>query len=219
LSAVLTEERNAIASKHSSHLKDAFTNWRILVCALINFCAIIGSVGLGLWMPQILKGFGFDVVTVGFLAAIPYICGAIAMMLWARWSDNGSERSWFVAGGLLIGALSLVICGNATWSAPISIIALCGAVVGIMCYQSTFWPIPSSFLTGSAAAGGLAIIVSIGNLGGFAGPYIIGEIRERTGSFSWALISVAGFLTLAALIIRIVGWSLRASTSAKLAPA
>ena len=63
----------------------------------MNFCAIIGSVGLGLWMPQILKGFGFGVVTVGFLAAIPYVCGAVAMMLWARLSDAGGERSWYVA--------------------------------------------------------------------------------------------------------------------------
>jgi len=211
LTGVLAAERQAIAAKHASHLKDAFTNWRVLVCAVINFCAIIGSVGLGLWMPQILKGFGFGVVTVGFLAAIPYICGAIAMMLWARLSDKGGERSWYVASALVVGAVALVVCGYATGSALISIIALCGAVIGIMCYQSTFWPIPSSFLTGSAAAGGLAAIVSVGNLGGFAGPYVIGAIRQATGSFSWALISVAAFLTLAAILIRVVGISLQRS--------
>ena len=208
---VLASERQAIAAKHASKLKDAFTNWRVLVCAAVNFCAIIGSVGLGLWMPQILKGFGFGVVTVGFLAAIPYICGAVTMMLWARLSDRGGERSWFVASALLLGALALVVCGYATSSALISIVALCGAVVGIMCYQSTFWPIPSSFLTGSAAAGGLALIVSIGNLGGFVGPYIIGEIKQTTGSFSWALIAVAAFLTVAAILIKLVGASLRDS--------
>jgi MFS transporter, ACS family, tartrate transporter len=214
LVAVLASERQAIAAKHASSLKDAFTNWRVLVCAAVNFCAIIGSVGLGLWMPQILKGFGFGVVTVGFLAAIPYICGAVAMMLWARISDRGGERSWFVASALVVGAAALVACGYASSSATISIIALCGAVVGIMCYQSTFWPIPSSFLTGSAAAGGLALIVSIGNLGGFVGPYLIGIIRESTGSFSWALIAVAGFLLLAAILIRLVGVSLQESRSA-----
>jgi ACS family tartrate transporter-like MFS transporter len=209
LCKVLARERQAIAAKHASTLKDAFTNWRVLVCGAVNFCAIIGSVGLGLWMPQILKGFGFNVVIVGFLAAIPYICGAIAMMLWAHLSDKGGERSWFVASALILGAVALVVCGFATSSALISILALCGAVVGIMCYQSTFWPIPSSFLTGSAAAGGLALIVSIGNLGGFVGPYLIGTIREATGSFSWALISVGAFLTLAAVLIRVVGISLQ----------
>jgi MFS transporter, ACS family, tartrate transporter len=208
---VLTSERQAIAAKHASKLKDAFTNWRVLVCAAVNFCAIIGSVGLGLWMPQILKGFGFGIVTVGFLAAIPYICGAVTMMLWARLSDKGGERSWFVASALLLGAVALVACGYATSSALISIVALCGAVVGIMCYQSTFWPIPSGILTGSAAAGGLALIVSIGNLGGFVGPYLIGEIRQTTGSFSWALIAVAAFLVLAAILIRLVGVSLQDS--------
>jgi len=209
LTEVLASERQSIAAKHSSSLRDAFTNWRVLVCALVNFCAIIGSVGLGLWMPQILKGFGFSVVLVGYLAAIPYICGAIAMILWARLSDKGGERSWFVASGLIFAAGSLIVCGLATSSAVVSILALCGTVVGIMCYQSTFWPIPSSFLTGSAAAGGLAMIVSIGNLGGFAGPYLIGSVREATGSFSLALFAVAAFLTLGAILIRVVGISLQ----------
>lgn len=209
LADTLAAERQQIEAKHSSTLKDAFTNWRVLVCAVVNCCAIIGSVGLGLWMPQILRGFGFGLVTVGFLAAIPYICGAIAMMSWARLSDAGTDRSWYVASALLLGAAALVVCGYASSSALISILALCGAVVGIMCYQSTIWPIPSSFLTGSAAAGGLALIVSIGNLGGFVGPYLIGEIKQATGSFSWALISVAGFLAVGAVLIRIVGISLQ----------
>ncbi len=209
LTETLATERQQIAAKHASSLKDAFTNWRVMVCAAVNFCAIIGSVGLGLWMPQILRGFGFGVVTVGFLAAIPYVCGAVAMMLWARRSDAGGERSWFVAAGLVVGAVSLVVAGLATSSALVSIVALCGAVVGIMCYQSTFWPIPSSFLTGSAAAGGLALIVSIGNLGGFVGPFLIGAVRESTGSFAWALIAVAGFLILGAILIRVVGTSMR----------
>jgi MFS transporter, ACS family, tartrate transporter len=206
---VLASERQAIAARHASGLRDVFTNWRVLLCAAVNFCAIIGSVGLGLWMPQIIKGLGFGVVTVGFLAAIPYLFGAVTMMLWARLSDKGGERSWFVASALLVGAAALVVCTAATSSALISILALCGAVIGIMCYQSTFWPIPSSFLTGSAAAGGIAMIVSIGNLGGFVGPYLIGVIRQATDSFSWALISVAAFLTLAAILIRVVGASLR----------
>jgi MFS transporter, ACS family, tartrate transporter len=214
LAEVLAAERQAIAAKHASSLKDAFTNWRVLTCAAVNFCAIIGSVGLGLWMPQIIRGFGFGVATVGFLAAIPYICGAVAMMLWARLSDKGGERSWFVASALLVGAVALVVCGYATSSALISMLALCGAVVGIMCYQSTFWPIPSSFLTGSAAAGGIAMIVSIGNLGGFVGPYLIGVIRQTTDSFSWALISLAAFLTLAAILIRVVGVSLQRQVGA-----
>jgi len=208
LTQALAAERQTIAAKHSSSLREAFTNWRVLICAVVNFCAIVGSVGLGLWMPQIIKGLGFGVVAVGFMTAVPYICGAVTMMLWARLSDKGGERSWFVASALLVGAASLIACGYAA-SSLISIVALCGAVIGIMCYQSTFWPIPSSFLTGSAAAGGLAMIVSIGNLGGFVGPYLIGVIRQSTESFSWALLSVAAFLTLAAILIRVVGASLQ----------
>lgn len=209
LAGVLAAEQRDIAANHASSLRDAFVNWRVQVCAAINFCAIIGSVGIGLWMPQILKGFGFGVVQVGFIAAIPYVCGAAGMMLWARLSDAGTDRSWYVAAALLAGAAALVACALAASSALLSIVALCAAVTGIMCYQSTFWPIPSSLLTGSAAAGGLALIVSIGNLGGFVGPYLIGEIRQATGSFSWALAAVAGFLMVGAVLIRVVGASLR----------
>jgi MFS family permease len=217
LAGVLAAERREIETNHVSTLFGAFTNWRVLVCALVNFCAIIGSVGIGLWMPQILKTFGFGNVQVGFVAAIPYICGGISMMLWARLSDRAEDRSWYVSSALLFGSLALVLCSFSGSSALLSIVALCAAVVGIMCYQSTFWPIPSSFLTGSAAAGGLALIVSTGNLGGFVGPYLIGEIREATGSFAWALMAVAVFLLIGAILIRIVGISVDRARAARTA--
>ena len=207
LSGVLAKERQDIEANHLSTLSGIFTDWRVLTCAAVNFCAIIGSVGIGLWMPQILKVFGFGNVQVGFVAAIPYICGAIAMLIWARLSDRAADRSWYVASALLFGSVSLAVCSYAQSSALLSIVALCGAVVGIMCYQATFWPVPSSFLTGRAAAGGLALIVSIGNLGGFVGPYVIGEIREATGSFAWALMAVAGCLLVGGILIRYVGLS------------
>jgi nitrate/nitrite transporter NarK len=155
-----------------------------------------------------LKVFGFGNVQVGFVAAIPYVCGAIAMLIWARLSDRAADRSWYVASALMFGSVSLAVCSYAQSSALLSIVALCGAVAGIMCYQATFWPVPSSFLTGRAAAGGLALIVSIGNLGGFVGPYVIGEIREATGSFAWALMAVAGCLLVGGILIRYVGLSI-----------
>ena len=224
LTGVLAAERRDIEQHHSSTLLGALTNWRVLTCAAINFCAIVGSVGIGLWMPQIVKGLGFGVVQVGFIVAIPYICGAVAMMIWARLSDRAAERTWFVASALLFGAAALLVSAFATGSAAISIIALAGAVTGIMCYQSTFWPVPSSFLTGQAAAGGIALIVSIGNLGGFVGPYLIGAIRQATESFAGALLAVAGFLLLGAILIRFVGiamqreraaWPISAPTTAQ----
>ena len=186
-------ERAAIAAKHSSRLRDAFINWRVLVCAAVNFCAIIGSVGLGLWMPQIIKGLGFGVVAVGFIAAIPYICGAIAMMLWARLSDRAGTE--LVRGIRAACRRSLVVC-----------LRLCDIVGADLDrralrrrHRDHVLPVhlladPVEVPTGSAAAGGLAMIVSIGNLGGFVGPYLIGVIKQSTDSFSWALISVAAFL-------------------------
>jgi cyanate permease len=217
LTGVLANERREIEQHHSATLMSALTDWRVLMFAFVNFCAIIGSVGIGLWMPQILKGLGFSVVQVGFVAAVPYICGGVAMMYWARLSDQAADRSWFPVAGLLLGAVALLVCSYATGSVVLAVLALAGAVTGIMCYQSTFWPLPQGLLTGRAAAGGLALIVSIGNLGGFVGPYLIGEIRQSTGSFALALLAVAGFLLLGAALLRYVGSVIQRQRRAQLA--
>ena len=204
-------------ANHVSTLFGVFTDWRVLVCALVNFCAIIGSVGIGL-----VDAADFEDIRLrkcaGRLRRRHSVC-----LRRHRNADLGapvgsggrSQLVRLVSASVRFGlARGLLVRGS---SALLSIVALCAAVVGIMCYQSTFWPIPSSFLTGSAAAGGLALIVSIGNLGGFVGPYLIGEIREATGSFAWALMAVAVFLLIGAILIRIVGISVDRARAARTA--
>ncbi|WP_250471585.1 MFS transporter [Caballeronia sp. GAFFF1] len=200
----LAAEQKDIGSKHGSTLRDAMTNWRVFVLAFINFCGIVGSVGVGLWMPQIIKQFGVTHSVVGWLTALPYLIGAFAMLWWARVANKAQKRVPYVAGALLIAAAALA-CSALTDVPLLKLIALCFTVSGILAFQATYWAIPSSFLTGRAAAGGLALIVSVGNLGGFAGPSMIGALKQMSGGFTLPLLAVSAVLLIGALTIAWLG--------------
>jgi MFS transporter, ACS family, tartrate transporter len=208
LVATLEHEKAAIEKKHPMTLAQALRNWRVLLLAAINFCAIIGSLGVGLWLPQMIKQLGLASSLVGVVAAIPYICGAVAMVVWGRVSDRGSDRTIYPALSLALGAVGLT-ASTLTPTPGLTIVALCVAVMGINSYTATFWAVPSGFLTGRAAAGGIAMIVSIGNLGGFAGPYLIGVMRELSGGFTAPLLAVGGILLLGALMMLALGRQIR----------
>lgn len=200
----LAAEQRDIGSKHGSTLRDAMTNWRVFVLAFINFCGIVGSVGVGLWMPQIIKQFGVTHSVVGWLTAVPYLIGAFVMLWWARIANKAQKRVPYVAGALLIAAAALM-CSALTDVPLLKLIALCFTVSGILAFQATFWAIPSSFLTGRAAAGGLALIVSVGNLGGFVGPSMIGALKQMSGGFMLPLLAVSAVLLIGALTIAWLG--------------
>jgi MFS family permease len=208
LVAKLAEEKAAIERKHPMTLGQALRNWRVLTLAAVNFCAIIGSLGIGLWLPQIIKQLGLATSLIGTVAAIPYLCGAGAMVVWGRLSDRGGDRTIYPAISLFVGAAALT--ASAFTPTPLlTIAALCVAVMGINSFVATFWAVPSSFLTGRAAAGGIAMIVSIGNLGGFAGPYLIGLVRDLSGGFTAPLLVVGGILLVGALTMLAFGRQVR----------
>ncbi|WP_096777672.1 MFS transporter [Izhakiella australiensis] len=199
----LDVEQRQIAAKHGADMKDALRNPLLWLLAFINFCGIVGSIGVGLWMPQIIKQLGVSHTTTGFLAALPYICGALSMLLWARRANASAHRIRWISGALLIAAVSLA-CSALVSLAFIKMVALCLTVSGILAFQASFWALPTGFLTGNAAAGGLAIIVSVGNLGGFFGPSLIGYVRQMSGGFMWALLSVSVVLLIGALAVATV---------------
>ena len=218
LVARLAAEKAAIEKKHSFTLAQALRNWRVLMLAVVNFCSIIGSLGIGLWLPQIIRQLGLDGAIVGFVAAVPYLCGAIAMVVWGRMSDKGKDRTIYPAISLFVGSAALV--ASAFISSPFAtIVALCVAVAGINSFVATFWAVPSSFLTGRAAAGGIAMIVSIGNLGGFVGPYMIGYIRDLSQGFTAPLFAVGCALLIGAALMTVFGRLVRRDTVATLAVA
>lgn len=200
----LAKEQSEIASRHGNTLRGALTDKRVFTLAFINLCNIVGSVGIGLWLPQIIKGLGMENATVGFVTPIPYIGGACAMTVWARLANRSKQRMPYVISALMMAALALVVSGLVN-DPFLKVACLSVAVASILSFQATFWAIPSTFLTGRAAAGGLALIVSIGNLGGFAGPSMIGFIRDISQNFTGPLFAVAGVLLVGAVTMFLLG--------------
>ncbi|MGF7189806.1 MFS family permease [Robbsia andropogonis] len=200
----LATEQLSIAARHGATLRGALTNWRVFVLAFINFCGIVGSLGVGLWMPQIIKQLGVDHATVGWLTALPYLIGAFVMLLWARLARRARNRVLYISGALIIAACALT--ASVFTNVPaLKLAALCVTVSGILAFQATYWAIPSAFLTGRAAAGGLALIVSIGNLGGFVGPSMIGTLKQISNGYTVPLMAVSAVMLIGAFTMALLG--------------
>jgi ACS family tartrate transporter-like MFS transporter len=213
LANTLAAEAKATRKVGYAGLGQALTRPRVLVLGLLYFCLVVGLYGIGFWMPQVIQTFGLAPLKIGFLTAIPYLFAAIAMVIWGWHSDRTGERTWHVALPLFLAALAFA------WSAytgPLSLtmVALTLATLGIYAAIGTFWSLPTAILTGTGAAAGLALVNSMGNLGGLAGPSIVGVIRQATGSFTAALLFLAGALLLAALIALMFGYAARTRATA-----
>src|SRR5258706_14445731 len=133
------------------------------------------------WLPQIVKAFGFTNAQTGFVTAVPYLFGTVAMILWARHSDATRERVAHVGAPLLLTAVALGVCGYMD-NPYVTMVALIAAAIGTFGTFAVFWTLPTAWLSGTAAAGGIALINSVGNLAGFGGPYLISWGKEATGS-------------------------------------
>jgi MFS family permease len=194
-----TEKRNKEKVEHLSLLQ-ALTDVRILMCALVYFCLNAASYGVAFFLPTIIKGFGVSDTQTGLLAALPFIFGAIGMVLLGRHSDRTMERKGHVAVALLMAAIGIGISGLV--SSPVLIMALlCFAQIGVSAVPPMFWPLPASFLTGASAAAGIAAINSLGNLSGFAGPYAMGYLKDLTGTFTTGLLLLAGCAVVGAAVV------------------
>jgi ACS family tartrate transporter-like MFS transporter len=186
---------------------------RVIALSLVYFGTSAGLYTLGIWAPQIIKEFGLSSLQVGFLNALPGIVAIVAMVLWARHSDRSGERTWHVVGTCLLASLGLVLAGFAG-SVLAVLLALTLVNIGISSAKPPLWSMPTLFLSGSAAAAGIATINSIGNLGGFVGPAMIGWIKDITGSFQGGLFFVAGLLVLSAILTLVLARSRRTSDAA-----
>jgi ACS family tartrate transporter-like MFS transporter len=212
LIARMDADRAARVTGHdSSTLKAALTSPRVWYFGLLYFTIVVGFYGITFWLPQIMKSLsGFSNIKIGLISAIPYVIAAIVMVVVATSSDRTGERRWHVAIPSFISAVGLIL--SASTSDPmLSLAALSLAAAGIWAALGPFWSLPTAFLTGAAAAGGIALINSLGNLGGFLSPMLIGEIRARTGSFALALyvLAAAPFLTGVLVLLGVRGGVLR----------
>jgi predicted MFS family arabinose efflux permease len=194
-----TERRNKERVERLSLLR-ALTDSRILLCALVYFCLNAASYGVAFFLPTIIKGFGVSDAQTGLLAALPFVFGAVGMVLLGRHSDRTMERKGHVAVALLMAAAGIGLAGFV--SNPFIVMALlCFAQIGVSAVPPMFWPLPASFLTGASAAAGIAAINSLGNLSGFAGPYAMGYLKDMTGSFTMGLLLLAACAVLGAAVV------------------
>ena len=201
------QAENAGKDKQQHHsILRGLANPRVLALALVYFGTSAGLYTLGIWAPQIIKELGVSSMTVGLLNAIPPIISVVAMILWSRHSDKTNERTWHVALACITAAIGLVIAAG-TGSVIGLIAALTIVNVGISCSKPPLWSMPTMFLSGAAAATGIATINSIGNLGGFAGPAMIGWVKDQTGSFTGGLYFVAGLLILSTVITLVLSFT------------
>ncbi len=172
-------------------LIDAVTDGRVWLLILIYFLLNVGGYGYEMWLPSIIKGFsGLPPALVGWLNAIPYFVSVVVMVAVGWHSDRTGERRWHVAIASVASAVGFFLA--AYFKNPyLAMAALTLALVGIKCVIGPFWAMGTAFLSGTAAAGGIALINSTGNLGGFVGPYLVGKIKDHTGSDVTALLVLA----------------------------
>ena len=198
--AELASEEAKKLSEHQVSLVQTFTSLRVWHLAFIEFNYAIGLYSLSFWMPQVIQALStrFSNTAVGFLTVIPQVVGLTAMILVSRSSDRHLERRYHAAVAALVAAIGWLLLGLS--SSPVaSMISLSLVAAGVYSIFGPFWALPSEFLSGYAAASGIAMINSIANLGGFAGPYAIGFIRNRTGSMRGGLVYVGASMMAAAV--------------------
>jgi MFS transporter, ACS family, tartrate transporter len=202
LQTTLQQESETVSARarRKFTLGAALLNWRVLVLGFLYIGMNMGLSGVNNWMPTIIKSLGtLSNLEVTSVSAIPWICAAFAAILWGRHSDRRDERYISLAIALIVGALGFA--ASAYVSSPLlGIVFLSVATMGIIAGYTVFWVVPGTFLTGVAAAGGIALVNSMGNIGGFIAPFTIGWIRQETGSFTDALLVLAGGMATAGVI-------------------
>jgi len=197
----LAAESAKKVEKKQYTLMQAFSDRDVITLSAIYFFWVCGFYGVGMFLPILVKALSSSISNqmVGFLVAVPYIFAFVAMYFVGKSSDRTGERRWHTVLGMVTGAVGL---GGSVLFADVSIFVSMAfftvSVMGIYASFGPFWAIPHSFLTATAAAGAIAMINSIGNLGGFVGPYAMGYIREATGSFNGGLLFLVGCLLAAA---------------------
>ncbi len=173
---------------------------RVVVLSIVFFGTGLPSYGLALWLPQIVKSFGLTNAETGIVTAIPFLCGAVAMVYWAKHSDVARERTWHTAIAGIVAACGMVACFWVT-TPTATLVALSVSAIGTFGIKGPFLSGISESFSDKTAAVGIAMVVSIGNLSGFAAPWMIGAIKQATGTFPPALLAIGVCTFLGALFI------------------
>jgi len=201
-----TIERRLAAENPVEHhdLWRALRDPRVIALGLVNFGVLAGANGVALWLPQIVQAMGFSNLQTGFVVALPSIASTVTMIFWGRSSDARGERVWHVAIPALIAAASFVV-SSLTQIDLVMLFALSITQIMLWSAIAPLIAMPSSFLGGSARAGGIALVVSIGQLGGFLGSTIIGVLKEQTGDYAASMAVIGAILLASAFIVVALG--------------
>ncbi|MGA2287373.1 MFS transporter [Bradyrhizobium sp.] len=204
LTGRLQIERRHREKVQSFTVAQSLVNPRVIGLSLVYFGAVATNYGLSFFLPQIVKSFGLNIFLTTIVSAAPYVVGVIGMVWWGQRSDRVAERRFHVAFPLFVAAAGIAV--STAFDDPLlKMISLCVAGFGIFACLPVFWTLPTAFLSGAAAAAGIAVINSIGNLAGFAGPFAMGWIKDQTGSYAGGLLLLAGLGILAMGIVLVLG--------------
>ena len=196
----LEQERRQREMVRRYSVTQALLNPKVLALSLVYFGAVATNYGLSFFLPQIVKAFGVSNFQAGLVAALPYVVGLVSIVLWGRRSDRKLERRFHLAFPLFVASAGIAI-STVLNDPTMKMVALSVAGFGIFGCLPVFWTFPAAFLSGAGAAGGIALINSIGNLAGFAGPYAVGRVKDVTGSYTGGLLSLAAAGFIAMIIV------------------
>jgi MFS transporter, ACS family, tartrate transporter len=198
------KQREAV---HRYELMEAMRNPRVWLLTLVYFGQNVSGYGLLIFLPTIIKSFGLSTQMVGVVNAVPFVFAAVAMIWWGMRSDHSGSRSMYVAAACAVSAAGLIIGSFIGIGHPaLMMVALTVGIMGQYSIAPTFWPLPTAMLSGIAAAGGIALINSVGNLGGFVGPYMFGLIKDAMGgSDQGALLALAAAPIMSMVVLLLLG--------------
>jgi MFS transporter, ACS family, tartrate transporter len=190
LQARLDRESREVASAGHMTWTKALADPRVVALSVIYFMSVTANYGIVFFMPQIVKGIGLSNTMTGLVSSLPYFIGTIGLIGWGWSSDRNKERRWHLIAASVLGAIGLAFAG---WSGSSywALLGMAAATAGIYGSRAAFWPMPSLFLTGTAAAGAIAMINAVGNLGGYVGPFVVGWIKDSTQRFDAGLYFLA----------------------------
>jgi D-galactonate transporter len=208
LIAELEKEKQAKKAKHSLKILEALRHREVVLLTLAYFFMVTAVYGLNFWLPSIIKNLsGLPNLAVSIIAALPYCCGLVSILIMGWHSDKTGERRWHTALSMMTASLGLLLSVLMRDYTALAVAMFCLAAAGTAGYLPGFWALPTSFLTGTAAAASVGLINSFGNLGGFVGPYVVGFISKRTGSYFGGIL----YLSVSALVASFLILSLRAT--------
>lgn len=200
------DEQQRAAGVHAVHsFGQVLRDWHVWMLGFIYFSIQMGVYAINFWLPSIIKALGFEnATTVGWLSAIPYLFAGVFMVLVGRSADRRRERRWHLAAPLLMALAGLLMAANFSDNVVIVMVGLSLATMGALTGLPMFWPLPAAFLGSAAAAAGLALINSLGQVAGFLSPFLVGWIKDATGSTDVALYILSTVLFVGAMLVLVV---------------